>query len=148
MARTRRDRQMAQINTVPYIDVMLVLLVIFMVTTPLLSQGVHVNLPKAQARPLSNQQRDPIIVSIDASGHYYLNIGVDPNQPVAADQLSTRVANELYAAKERGDKRPVFVKGDQSVDYGKVMQAMVLLQAAGANSVGLITEPVVTVSKK
>ena len=141
MARVKRNQPMAQINIVPYIDVMLVLLVIFMITAPLLSQGVHVDLPKAQARPLSSQQRDPIIVSIDAHGNYYLNIAADPNQQISPDALATKVANELYSSKENGEKRPVFVKGDRSVDYGKVVQAMVLLQGAGAKSVGLITEP-------
>jgi len=136
MRKRDRKRPMAEINVVPYIDVMLVLLVIFMVTAPLLTQGVNVNLPKASAQPIQQQDKEPIIVSVDAQGNYYLNIMDNPNQPVDANTIVSQVSAQL----QQSQQRPVLVKGDQNVDYGKVMQAMVLLQQAGAPSVGLITQ--------
>lgn len=138
MKRTKR-KSMAEINVVPYIDVMLVLLVIFMITAPLLSQGVNVELPKAQAKSLT-QQKEPIIVSINAQGEFFLNTFSNPEQPIDNQLLKNEVSKELLAAKQQGDARSVFVKGDKKVDYDKVMQAMVLLQQAGAESVGLITQ--------
>lgn len=135
-----RRRPMAEINVVPYIDVMLVLLIIFMVTTPLLSQGVKVDLPKAQAQALSSKQNEPIIVSVDAQGNYYLNIAADPATPIPPITLQNRVSAELNQSQQAGEQRQVFVKGDKNVDYGKVVQAMVVLQQAGAQSVGLMTE--------
>jgi biopolymer transport protein TolR len=131
---------MAEINVVPYIDVMLVLLVIFMITTPLLSQGVKVDLPKATAQALASA-KEPLIVSVDAQGNYYLNISQNPNQPIDPITLSNRISAELQAATQQGETRSVLVKGDAHVDYGKVMDAMVLLQQAGAPSVGLVTDP-------
>jgi biopolymer transport protein TolR len=138
--KTNRRRPIAEINVVPYIDVMLVLLVIFMITTPLLSQGVKVDLPKAQAQALSAKKSEPIIVSVDAQGNYYLNIASNPAQPIPAITLKKRVAAELAASAQSDQQRPVLVKGDKNVDYGKVVQAMVMLQQAGAESVGLMTE--------
>jgi biopolymer transport protein TolR len=138
--RTRiRKRPMAEINVVPYIDVMLVLLIIFMVTTPLLSQGVKVSLPQATAQAVASNNQ-PIIVSVDAQGNYYLNSAAAPDQPVDAQTLSQRVAAELQLAQQQGQQRQVLVKGDKSVDYGRVVQAMVLLQQAGAPSVGLVMQ--------
>ncbi|MGD9153104.1 MAG: protein TolR [Gammaproteobacteria bacterium] len=137
--RRKRNRPMAEINVVPYIDVMLVLLVIFMITAPLLSQGVHVNLPKAQARALSIKQKTPIIVSIDKSGKYYLNSSDNNNISLLPQQLMSRVAAELAIAKQTGRAITVLVKGDQAVSYAKVVQAMVLLQRAGVKQVGLMT---------
>lgn len=136
-----KKRAIAEINVVPYIDVMLVLLLIFMITAPLLTEGVQVNLPQAQAKALSQEQKEPIIVSVDSQGLYYLNIAENPEQPMQQNEIATRVAAELAVAKQNNEKRPVMVKGDQAVDYGKVVQAMVVLQAAGAESVGLITAP-------
>lgn len=135
-----RRRPMADINVVPYIDVMLVLLVIFMITTPLLSQGVKVDLPQATAQPIT-AAKEPIVVSVDAQGNYYLNLAADPGQPIDAITLSNRVSTELRSDAQQGQTREVLVKGDEHVDYGKVMQAMVLLQQAGAASVGLVTDP-------
>jgi biopolymer transport protein TolR len=131
---------MAEINVVPYIDVMLVLLVIFMITTPLLSQGVKVDLPQATAQTLSSA-KEPIVVSVDAQGNYYLNLADNPGQPIDAITLSNKVSAELRSDAQQGQTRQVLVKGDEHVDYGKVMQAMVLLQQAGAASVGLVTDP-------
>lgn len=133
-------RPMAEINVVPYIDVMLVLLVIFMITTPFLSQGVKVNLPKAQAKPLATKQSQTIILSVDAQGNYYLNIADTPSKPIPIITLQNLVSRTLSTANQKGETRQVFVKGDKNVDYGKVMQAMVILQQAGAQSVGLMTE--------
>jgi len=130
---------MSDINVVPFIDVMLVLLVIFMITTPLLTQGVKVDLPKTAAKAIPDQQKEPLIVTVDSSGNYYLNLADKPNQPITARTLSYLVTNQL--GKQGNEQRPVLVRGDKDVNYGKVMEAMVLLQQAGAKSVGLITQP-------
>lgn len=136
-----RRRPMADINVVPYIDVMLVLLVIFMITTPLLSQGVNVDLPQAKAQAIMPKEKEPLIISIDSKGNYYLNLSNKPNQPLVLTTIGNRVNQALNTAKTEGKEQPVFVKGDQHVSYGKIMAAMVLLQQAGAKSVGLISEP-------
>lgn len=133
-------KPMSDINVVPFIDVMLVLLVIFMITTPLLTQGVKVELPKTQAKAITDQQKEPLIVTVDASGNFYLNLSDKPNQPVTVRVLSNLVSTQLQA-KQEGEQRPVLVRGDKSVNYGKIVEAMVLLQQAGAKSVGLITQP-------
>ena len=132
---------MNEINVVPYIDVMLVLLVIFMITAPLLSQGVNVKLPQAAAKTLSAEKDLPIVLSINAMGQYFLNVAPEPLQPIADRELLYRVAALLEIAKQQNTHRPVYVKGDRQVDYGKVVSAMALLQKAGAADVGLITEP-------
>jgi biopolymer transport protein TolR len=134
-------KPMAEINVVPFIDVMLVLLVIFMVTTPLLTQGVKIDLPKTEAKAIPPQQKEPLIVSVDAAGNYYLNISDKPNQPITAQTLGYLVTQQLTASASTGEQRPVLVRGDKSTNYGKVIEAMALLQKAGAKSVGLITEP-------
>ena len=133
-------RPMSDINVVPFIDVMLVLLVIFMITAPLLTQGVKVELPKTAAKALTEQQKEPLIVTVDSSGNFYLNLADKPNQPITARTLSYLATNQL-AAQQTGEQRPVLVRGDKNVNYGKVVEAMVLLQQAGAKSVGLITQP-------
>ena len=139
--RVARRRPMSEINVVPYIDVMLVLLVIFMITAPLLTQGVNVNLPQAKARALTQQDKTPIVVSVDGQGRYFLNVSNHPSQPISSQQLLLQIAARLQMAKEQHIKMPVYVKGDKAVDYGHVVQAMVLLQHAGADDVGLITQP-------
>lgn len=140
MFKRKKYRPKAEINVVPYIDVMLVLLVIFMVTAPLLSQGVKVDLPTAAAKPIDTKPPEPIVVSIDARGNYYVNIAANPGQVVLPQNLASLVGHEL--AKNSGaSQRQVLIKGDKSVDYGKVVNVMVLLQHAGAESVGLVTEP-------
>lgn len=131
---------MSDINVVPFIDVMLVLLIIFMITAPLLTQGVKVELPKTQAQALPDQKKEPLIVTVDSSGKYYLNLSDKPNKPVTARVLANLVKTELSAQKA-GAKRPVLVRGDKSANYGQVLEAMALLQKAGAKSVGLITQP-------
>ncbi len=138
----RRSRNpIAEINVVPFIDVMLVLLVIFMITTPLLTQGVKVDLPKTEAKALPPDQKEPLIVTVDSAGNFYLNSASKPNQPITPRVLGNLVASQLTASTAAGDQRPVLVRGDKNANYGKVMEAMVLLQQAGAKSVGLITQP-------
>lgn len=138
----KKRKQLAEINVVPYIDVMLVLLIIFMVTAPLLSQGVKVDLPQAAAEPLSTKTPEPIIVSIDAQGNYYLNTSAHSEQPVSAADLASQVKAQLQqsGAGQGAETRQVLVKGDLHVDYGKVVNAMVILQQAGVGNVGLMTQ--------
>ena len=137
MARQRRRRRpMSEINVVPYIDVMLVLLVIFMITAPLLTQGVKVELPQADAEPLPAEAENPVVVSITATGEFFIDIGEGKNQPVDGETLMTRIA----ALLKYKPKTPIMLKGDKNVDYGRIMEAMVLIQAGGAPNVGLITE--------
>jgi len=138
MARQRiRKRPMAEINVVPYIDVMLVMLVIFMITAPLLTQGVKVDLPEAAAQPIEDADQEPLVVSVDASGKLYLNVGEAPDTPVDAEGLVQTVA----AVLRRQPQKSVLVRGDHAVEYGAVVSAMVLLQQAGVPNVGLVTEP-------
>ena len=131
---------MADINVVPYIDVMLVLLVIFMITAPMLTQGVAVELPKAMSESLKTSNREPIIVSVDKEGNYFLNISNAPNVPVEAHALMVRVAAEIEMARQTKEPLHVLVKGDAGVPYGKVVHAMGLLKEAGAEQVGLLTD--------
>lgn len=140
MLKRKKHGQLAEINVVPYIDVMLVLLIIFMVTAPLLFQGVNVNLPTASAKPLDAKPQEPIILSIDAAGNYYLNIATNPTNPISANDLSMRIASELKNSPPTMPQRQILVKGDKNISYGKLVQAMVLLQQAGAPNVGLITK--------
>jgi biopolymer transport protein TolR len=131
-----KRRLMGEINVVPYIDVMLVLLIIFMITAPLLTQGVKVDLPKAAAEAIAPQS-DPLVVSIDAQGRLYLNLGGTQKQPIDDQTLLVRAT----AALRRAPERAVLVNGDHAVSYGRVVQAMVLLQQAGARKVGFLTDP-------
>jgi biopolymer transport protein TolR len=131
---------LAEINVVPFIDVMLVLLVIFMITTPLLTQGVKVDLPKTENKPLSEDQKEPIIITVDATGNYFLNIAEKPSQAISPRVLNNLVSQQLTGANQSSEQRPVLVRGDKNANYGKIMEAMVLLQQAGAKSVGLITQ--------
>lgn len=142
MLKTRNIRKspIADINVVPYIDVMLVLLVIFMITAPILTQGVTVDLPKAASDSLTAADREPIIVSVNLAGEYFLNINENPATPISAQALQVRVAAELEIAKQTGQKLNVLVKGDQNVSYGRVVVAMSLLKEAGAEQVGLLTD--------
>jgi len=135
-SRKNRRKPMSEINVVPYIDVMLVLLVIFMVTAPLLTQGVKVDLPQANAKPLPTENQEPLVVSVDVAGNFYLNFGNDKDQPVDPQTLLARVAGLLRV----NPRVPVVVKGDANVNYGAMIDLMVLLQKAGAPSVGLMTD--------
>jgi biopolymer transport protein TolR len=133
----QKHRPMAEINVVPYIDVMLVLLVIFMVTAPLLMQGVKVDLPEAASDPVQNQDPEPLIVSIKAGGELFLNLGADQEQMLSLATVKQRVA----VVMRRNPDKPVMVWGDRAVAYGEVVQLMSALQEAGAPTVGLVTEP-------
>jgi len=135
LQRTKR-RPMADINVVPYIDVMLVLLVIFMITAPLLTTGVDVELPKAAAEPMKKDAQEPLIVTVNKEGNYYLNVGQEPDKPIDNKGMVTLVA----AVLRHKPGTPVMVRGDGRVEYSKVVTAMALLQKAGAPSIGLITE--------
>lgn len=139
MIRQGRSRLMADINVVPYIDVMLVLLIIFMITAPLLTQGINVDLPKAAAKPIPpTKDNDYLVLSIDKEGKLYLNIGgKDTDKPIDEQTVVERTA----AALRRNPETPVVVKADKAVPYGRVVTGMVLLQQAGAEKVGFITEP-------
>ena len=139
MAQVSRGRRlMGEINVVPYIDVMLVLLIIFMVTAPLLTQGVKVDLPKAGAQPLDPQKNpNPLILSVDRGGRLYLNVGAHPAAALDTDTVEVRAT----AALRREPDRQVLVKADNSVAYGRVVQAMVILQRSGAKKLGFITDP-------
>ena len=137
----RRRKPMSEINVVPYIDVMLVLLVIFMATAPLLTQGVVVDLPDAPSEPVENAQDDPLVISVRADGAIFVNLGMQ-----SAEDEGTRVT--IYSLQDQAGKIlgarpdvPVYVKADHQLDYGTVVRVMTVLQNAGAGSVGLITEP-------
>lgn len=134
----QRRKPMAEINVVPYIDVMLVLLIIFMITAPMLTQGVKVDLPEAAANAVepSDDNSEPLVVSVDADGYFYVAIGDKQDQPIDAQELQVKVA----AVLRRSPNTPVMVKGDNAANYGQVVTVMALLQLAGAPSVGLITK--------
>ena len=130
--RKRHKKLMSEINVVPYIDVMLVLLVIFMITAPLLSQGVKVELPRAAAQPVESQDQETLVVTVDRQGNYFLD-----DRRISSEELRRKVAAILRLRP----KTPVLIRGDRQANYGEVVKAMTLLQSAGAPSVGLLTEP-------
>jgi biopolymer transport protein TolR len=141
MARALRRKLMGEINVVPYIDVMLVLLVIFMITAPLLKEGVKVDLPEAGAKPIDPAflaKHEPLIVTIDSNARLYVNFGPNPDKPASEATVSARTA----ALLRRDPQTPILVKADTTVPYGTVVRAMVLLQHAGATKVGFLTDPV------
>lgn len=133
---SKKRRPVSEINVVPYIDVMLVLLIIFMITAPIVQQGVKIELPKVAANSLPPEQQEPVILTVSKTGDYYLNVGDNLKEPVSNDVVTQRVALILKQKPET----PVLVRGDKDVDYGSVTTAMVLLQTAGVEKVGLMTE--------
>ena len=136
--RTRiRKRPMSEINVVPYIDVMLVLLVIFMITAPLLTQGVKVDLPEVPSKQLDQNKNEPVIVNVDAAGNFYINYGENKDKPIPAADL----VNRVNALLKYQPGTPVYVGGDKAVPYGKVVELLALLQGAGVPTVGMMTEP-------
>jgi biopolymer transport protein TolR len=136
-ASVRRKRKLAhEINVVPYIDVMLVLLIIFMITAPLLTQGIEVNLPETGADAMSTSQ-EPVSLTVDARGRFFLDIGENTGKPVSDDELVRRVQAYL----KHNPEGMVLVKGDTRVDYGRVAYGMGLLQEAGATKIGFASEP-------
>lgn len=130
--RVRRKKLMSEINVVPYIDVMLVLLVIFMITAPLLSQGVKVDLPQASANVVDVKDSETLVVTVDRKGQYFLD-----DRKITPAALRKKVAGTMRLRP----KTPILVRGDRRVPYGEVVKAMALLQDAGAPSVGLVTQP-------
>lgn len=132
---TKRRKQIAEINIVPYVDVMLVLLVIFMITAPIMTQGVQVDLPSASAKPLATVEKPPVVVTVDKTGNLFLSIASVPSQPMAPQVLQA----EVVAALTQDPRRQVLIRGDKSVSYDTVLSAMVLLQSAGVPSIGLET---------
>ncbi|MFI0471302.1 protein TolR [Halomonas sp. HMF6819] len=132
-----KKKPMGEINVVPFIDVMLVLLVIFMITTPMLTQGVQVDLPQVSSEPIEDQEdNDPIIISVDDEGSFYITLGEDTNS-VTIDEVSERVV----AILQRVPNTPVMVRGDRNVPYGQIVVLMSTLQRAGVANVGLLSEP-------
>ena len=128
--RRGRRRPMAEINVTPFVDVMLVLLIVFMVTAPLLTVGVPVDLPKTKAQALS-QDREPLSITVRKNGTIYLQ-----NTPVPEDGL----VDKLTEISQNGYDQRIFVRGDKAVDYGRVMEVMGLLSAAGFTHIGLVTD--------
>ncbi len=136
MSRPKR-KPMSDINVVPYIDVMLVLLIIFMVTAPMLTQGIKIDLPKVEASPVPiEKNEEPIIVSIDSNGAYYFEMSADSQTPMELPALLHRVE----AVLSENPKVSILVRGDRNVSYGSIVDLMASLQARGAEGVGLITE--------
>ena len=134
--RHRRKRKLtSDINVVPYIDVMMVLLVIFMVTAPMLTQGVQVDLPQAASDAVDTEE-EPVVITVDSDANYYIDIGGDAQTPVSAESVADRVGKMLAS----NPSLQLLVRGDKNVSYDQVVQLMVLLQQAGAESVGLVTE--------
>lgn len=133
----QRRKLLSEINVVPYIDVMLVLLVVFMITAPMLTQGVKVDLPEANAEPINLKQEEPLIVSVKRDGSYWLNVGDKRGAAVSVAEVVKRVG----AVKRQKPETLVLVEGDQAVPYGKVVTLMAALQRAGVADVGLVTDP-------
>jgi biopolymer transport protein TolR len=137
--RKKGRRLMGDINVVPYIDVMLVLLIIFMITAPLLQQGITVDLPNADAAPLDPaEDNEPLVLSIDSEGRFYLNFGETPDEPIDDNEL----LNVTAAVIRRNPETQVLLNGDEDVRHGRVVTAYVLLQQAGATDIGVMTDPV------
>ncbi|MCK5814012.1 MAG: protein TolR [Cocleimonas sp.] len=134
----KRRRAMAEMNVVPYIDVMLVLLVIFMVTAPMLQTGVQINLPDAEAKAVKTNHQTPIIISVDKDGNYYDDEGIEIRLTELSEYLTSQLKN---SQSEHQTIRPVYIRGDQSVAYRYLMQAMVAAQRAGAKNINLMADP-------
>jgi biopolymer transport protein TolR len=134
--RYRRKRLVSEMNVVPYIDVMLVLLIIFMVTAPLITQGVKVDLPQVASQAVQSD-KEPLVVSVDREGNFYVDYGDDQEKPVDEETLVTRVR----ALLKHQPGIQVLVNGHKDVSYARVVRLMAVLQEAGVPSVGLMTEP-------
>jgi biopolymer transport protein TolR len=137
----QKRKLMGEINVVPMIDIMLVLLVVFMVTAPLLTQGIEVDLPKANAEPIETiPDHEPLVLSVDAEGNLYINAGDDEDKPSSGAKIATIVGAVLQSKPDT----PIYVKADRAVAYGNVVGAMVVLQEAGAENIGFVTDPLDT----
>jgi len=138
MSRSKGKRRlMSEINVVPYIDVMLVLLIIFMITAPLLTQGITVDLPNAPASALDPGQNEPLVLSVDREGKYYLNVGDNEDMPID----DATVVERASAVLRRNAQTSVLVQADETVPYGRVVTGAVLLQQSGATKIGFQTDP-------
>jgi len=138
MARSNKRKPVSDINVVPYIDVMLVLLIVFMVTAPLLTQGVSVELPEAPSKPLEvKEEQETLVVTVAADGSYYIDLGDEPRKAVALQHIGSQVSKVIQVQP----KTSVLIRGDRSVNYGVVVELMTVLQQAGVPNVGLISEP-------
>ncbi len=135
--RSKRHKPNAEINVVPYIDVMMVLLVIFMVTAPMMTQGVNVDLPQAKSDPVeSNELSEPLVISVTQSGDFYLELGENNKQPIMLERIGVQVSKIL----QRAPDTQVLLRGDSAIEYGLIVRIMTVLQQAGAQSVGLVSE--------
>jgi biopolymer transport protein TolR len=138
MERRRRRKQMAEINVVPLIDVMLVLLIVFMITAPLITQGVKVDLPQADAEPVESNDELTLVVSISEEGNYFISLGEEEDpQPVPLERIQEDVTKII----SQNPEVPIFLEADASINYGLVMSLMAVLADAGSNNVRLITQP-------
>ena len=134
---SKRHKPNAEINVVPYIDVMMVLLVIFMVTAPMMTQGVNVDLPQAKSDPVeSNELSEPLVISVTQSGDFYLELGENNKQPIMLERIGVQVSKIL----QRAPDTQVLLRGDRAIEYGLIVRIMTVLQQAGAQSVGLVSE--------
>ena len=131
--RHRRPKPMAEINVTPFVDVMLVLLVVFMITAPLLAQGIPVDLPKTKAEQLPSSEEQPLVVTVDAQGQVFVGTQEEPVELEALPPMLTAVARENL-------ERRVYVRGDQTAQYGRVVKVLALLQAAGFTNAGIVVE--------
>ena len=131
-----KRKLLAEINVVPYIDVTLVLLVVFMVTAPLLIQGIDINLPKTVSSSLEKKHEDSLVISIKSNGNLYLNLGSKKELQISKPDLSEKVSKIL----KQNPNTSVLVRGDKNTSYGEVVRLMSLLQKSGVSSVGLVTE--------
>ena len=136
MRQRTRKRPISDINVVPYIDVMLVLLIIFMITTPLLSQGIDIDLPQIASEPIESQNQEPVIVSVDRDGKFYISFGENQDKPLSSKVL----VNRINALLKYRPGIPVYLESDKNVPYGKVVELMALLQSANVPSIGILTE--------
>ncbi|MET4677462.1 MULTISPECIES: protein TolR [unclassified Luteibacter] len=134
--RRHKRKLKSEINVVPYIDVMLVLLIIFMVTTPMMNLGVDIQLPQTNAKSLQDK-KDPVVVSVDEGGQIYLTANGTKREPVSADEFKSKIT----AFHDANPELQVLVAGDQRVGYGKVYQILPILQEAGVSKIGLMSQP-------
>lgn len=141
MSKRIKRRPLAEINVVPYIDVMLVLLVIFMITAPMLTQGVKVDLPQAKTSPIAVDSEPPLVISVDKQGLYYLNDENQQSQSMSLKNILIRVLAEKKIATQNKQKKIILVRGDKQVPYGEIIALMSTLKNAGIENVGLMTEP-------
>ena len=136
-----RRKPMSEINVVPYIDVMLVLLVIFMATAPLLTQGIEINLPQKPSDPLSNDIDDPYVISVRKDGAIFVNVGMSNVDGTATRVTVYSLEDQISKILSARPEVPIYIRADAELPYGDVVDVMTALQKAGANDVGLITDP-------